>query len=393
MKRIICAFLALLLSFCTCLASGAPSDEACLMPGDKGYEVKAIQTVLKNKKYYGGEVDGIYDRATLEAVNAYLADNGFDADGTVTREVLSLMGLYSADETTKQCMLKSDEKLRLTASSKGKVLASLKAGGTYQLISSSKGWSKIRLNGVGVEGYVRTSKIVRTDSNKTVLVAPNRSMARGEQSADVVTLQKRLTELGYYDYTPSGSYGSVTYMAIRAFQSHNSLERTGVASIETLELLFSDEAQPRDLVLEENEISKDVCAPGESIQEQMADYAQTLLGIPYILGAKGPKAYDCSGFTSRVFRDFGIEIPRSAYAQGHTSSVGKKIENIKDLQVGDMVFFNTNPNDGDECDHVGIFVGENRFVHASFAEGEIIVSDITKHYWKKIFSWGRRVEM
>jgi len=363
------------------------------MPGDKGYEVKAIQTVLKNKKYYGGEVDGIYDRATLEAVNAYLADNGFDADGTVNREVLSLMGLYSGDETTKQCVLKSDEKLRLTASSKGKVLASLKAGGTYQLIRSSKGWSKIRLNGVGVEGYVRTSKIVRTDSNKTVLVAPNRSMARGEQSADVVTLQKRLTELGYYDYTPSGSYGSVTYMAIRAFQSHNSLERTGVASIETLELLFSDEAQPRDLVLEENEISKDVCAPGESIQEQMADYAQTLLGIPYILGAKGPKAYDCSGFTSRVFRDFGIEIPRSAYAQGHTSSVGKKIENIKDLQVGDMVFFNTNPNDGDKCDHVGIFVGENRFVHASFAEGEIIVSDITKHYWKKIFSWGRRVEM
>ena len=391
MKKLICAILVVLLALSACVAYGAP--EICLMPGDKGNEVKALQTVLKNKKYYQGDVNGIYDRNTLKAVNAYLADNGFEENGNVTREVLTLMGLHSGAQSKKQCVLKSDEKLRLTASSRGKVLVSLCSGDSFELISSSKGWSKIRLNGVGVEGYVRTSKIKSSNTNKTELIPPSRSVARGEQSADVVTIQKRLTELGYYDYTPSGSYGSVTYMAIRAFQSHNCLEVTGVASIETLGLLFSDEAQPRDYVIEENEISKDVCAPGESIQEQMADYAQTLLGIPYILGAKGPKAYDCSGFTSRVFRDFGIEIPRSAYAQGYTNSVGEKITKIADLQVGDMVFFNTNPNDGDKCDHVGIYVGESRFVHASFAEGEIIVSDITKHYWRKIFSWGRRVAM
>ena len=392
MKKLICAILTVLLISCACIAYSAP-NEVYLMPGDKGYEIKALQTVLKNKKYYSGEVNGIYDRSTLEAVNAYLAENGFEANGNVTREVLSLMGLYSGAQGKKQCVLKSDEKLRLTASSKGKVLAALKSGESYELISSSKGWSKIRLGGVGVEGYVRTSKIVSTDINKTELIPPGRSVARGEQSSDVVTLQKRLTDLGYYDYTPSGSYGSVTYMAIRAFQGHNRLEVTGVASIETLDLLFSDEAQPRDLMIEENETSKDVCAPGESIQEQMADYAQTFLGIPYILGAKGPKAYDCSGFTSRVLRDFGIELPRPCYSQGYSNSVGEKIKKIKDLQVGDLVFFNTNLNDGDKCDHVGIYVGENRFVHASFAEGEIIVSDITKHYWAKIFAWGRRVEL
>ena len=367
------------------------SANTALLPGDKGYEVKAIQTVLKNKKLYSGEVDGIYDKETHEAVKQFILSNSLEGE-EVSLEVLEAMGLYSGKDAAQSCSVKAKEKLRLTASSKGKVLAALDNGAKAFIISSSKGWTKIRLDGVGVEGYVRTSSILKKKGDSTELTVPERSISRGESNADVVTLQKRLIELGYYDYTPSGSFGSVTYMAVRAFQQHNSLEVNGVATIETLQLLFSDEAQPRDLVLTQTEDDPhSVYSPGDDIREQIADYSQTFLGIPYILGAKGPRAYDCSGYLSKVYRDFGIQLPRSAYEQGYSSETGKKIKKIADLRVGDIVCFNTNATDGDRCDHVGIFLGENRFAHASFAEGEIIVSDITKYYWKNIFSWGKRV--
>ncbi len=391
MKKIICAVLAVVITL-GCIPALA-QQEAALMPGDKGYEVKAVQAVLQKQKLYNGQLNGIYDRQTQMAIVAFQVANNLAPNGRVDGQMLIALGLHSDAMVKSNCVIKKAESLRLTASNKGLVLAELKAGTNVQLISSSKGWSQIRLNGVGVEGYVRTSIISSSSADlATELVAPRRSISRGEQNADVATLQQRLIELGYYDYSPSGSYGSATYMAVRSFQKYNSLEVTGVASIETLQVLFSQDAQPKDLIVNEQiDHSHDVYVQGDIIQEQLADFSQTFLGLPYILGAKGPKAYDCSGFTSRVFREFGIELPRPAYGQGYTNSVGQKITKINDLRVGDLVFFNTNPNDGDKCDHVGIFIGEGRFVHASFAEGQIIISDIYKYYWKDIFSWGRRV--
>ena len=396
MKKLICAVMAVVLMLaCVPVLAQQEAREASLRPGDKGYEVRAVQTVLQKQKFYTGEISGVYDRNTEQGIQAYQQANSLEPDGIVDKEILVLLGLHSNDEVKCDGVLKADESLRLTASNKGNELALIKAGTSVELIKSSKGWSKIRLNGVGVEGYVRTSKIytIASDSS-TKLVAPQRSLARGESNADVAILQQRLIELGYYEYSPSGSYGSVTYMAIRSFQSNSGLEVTGVASIETMQVLFSDEAQPRDVIIKDNESDPHgVYVQGDLVQEQMADFAQTFLGIPYILGAKGPNAYDCSGFTSKVFKEFGVTLPRPAYGQGYTNSVGRKITKIADLRVGDLVFFNTNLNDGDKCDHVGIFIGEGRFVHASFSEGKIIISDINKYYWRDIFSWGRRVEL
>lgn len=395
MKKLFCAVMAVVLMLvCVPVLAYQEAQEASLRPGDKGYEVRAIQTILQKQKYYTGEISGIYDRNTEKAVKEYQQDNTLENDGIVNKEMLVLLGLHSGSQVKCDGVLKANESLRLTASNKGKELALIQAGTNVELIKSSKGWSLIRLNGVGVEGYIRTSRIYTvTSDNSTKLVAPQRSLARGESSADVATLQQRLTELGYYEYSSSGSYGSVTYMAIRAFQKNNDLEITGVASIETMQVLFSDEAQPKDIALSDKEADPHgVYVQGDLVQEQMADFAQTFLGIPYILGAKGPNAYDCSGFTSKVFKEFGVTLPRPAYGQGYTNSVGQKITKIADLRVGDLVFFNTNLNDGDKCDHVGIFIGEGRFVHASFSEGQIIISDINKYYWRDIFSWGRRVE-
>ena len=63
-----------------------------------------------------------------------------------------------------------------------------------------------------------------------------------------------------------------------------------------------------------------------------------------------------------------------------------------DLKAGDLVFFNTVSDDADKCDHVGIYIGSNKFIHASSGKGEVTTSEISNgNYYARTFSWGRRV--
>ena len=124
--------------------------------------------------------------------------------------------------------------------------------------------------------------------------------------------------------------------------------------------------------------------------QQIADYAKQFLGVPYVLGGNGPKVFDCSGYTKYVYAHFGISIPRTAYTQGYWNQ-GTKITSISDLQVGDLVFFNT-MNDSDLCDHAGIYLGNGQVAHASSgSQRKVIISSMTSSYYKTHFSWGRRI--
>ncbi len=98
----------------------------------------------------------------------------------------------------------------------------------------------------------------------------------------------------------------------------------------------------------------------------LLDYAYSYLGRPYVWGAKGPYSFDCSGYTSYVYKMIGIYIP--SYT-GDQVRYGKAVSK-EDLQPGDLVFFNTYMDYG----HVGIYVGNNKFIHASTTKGVTITS-------------------
>ena len=68
------------------------------------------------------------------------------------------------------------------------------------------------------------------------------------------------------------------------------------------------------------------------------------------------------------------------------------IETIKELEAGDIVFFNTNKRDGDICDHSGLYIGEGNFIHCSSAKGKVIISTLEEGYYNEVFSWGRRIK-
>jgi len=116
--------------------------------------------------------------------------------------------------------------------------------------------------------------------------------------------------------------------------------------------------------------------------------AKSLLGIKYVWGATGPYTYDCSGFTQKIYRDAGINIPRVSREQAR---VGAYIP-FNALRRGDMVFFDTHKRRSGKVTHVGIYLGNNNFIHASSAAKKVVIFNFDeKPYYKKRFLWGRRV--
>ncbi len=107
-------------------------------------------------------------------------------------------------------------------------------------------------------------------------------------------------------------------------------------------------------------------------------------GVPYKNGGMTRKGVDCSGFVYLTYLDrFGLAIPRTTQYQ---SQVGTSISRSQ-LQAGDLVFFKT----GFKARHVGIYLANNQFVHASTSKG-VMVSSLDSYYWKDKYWQARRIE-
>ena len=116
--------------------------------------------------------------------------------------------------------------------------------------------------------------------------------------------------------------------------------------------------------------------------------AMGMMGIPYKWGGATPEAgFDCSGFVQFVFRQAtGVILPRSSFDQvRHGISVARD-----ELEPGDLVFFNTLRA---PFSHVGIYIGENRFIHAPSRGKTVEIVDLTNSYWQKRYNGARRLPL
>jgi len=111
-----------------------------------------------------------------------------------------------------------------------------------------------------------------------------------------------------------------------------------------------------------------VCKPNrENIQELLLSY----LGKPYVWAEEGPDAFDCSGLTYNIYGKMGVEIPRTASEQ---AKMGRHIP-FQELEYGDLIFFGTTNRRSQYISHVGIYLGENWFAHASSKDRKVTVSN------------------
>ena len=118
--------------------------------------------------------------------------------------------------------------------------------------------------------------------------------------------------------------------------------------------------------------------------------AMNFLGVPYRRGGNSAEqGFDCSGFTRFVFENsIGLVLPRRADQQAQTA--GLQSVKREELKAGDLVFFNTMRR---AFSHVGIYVGEGKFIHAPRTGGEVRVEDMRAAYWSKRFNGARRAEV
>jgi len=116
--------------------------------------------------------------------------------------------------------------------------------------------------------------------------------------------------------------------------------------------------------------------------------AKRYLGRRYVWGAEGPNSFDCSGFTQYVMRKSkGIKIPRVSRRQAY---YGKYVSR-RNLKPGDLIFFDTSRRRRGYVNHVGIYIGNNKFIHASSARHRVVITSLERPFYKARFKWGRRI--
>jgi len=118
--------------------------------------------------------------------------------------------------------------------------------------------------------------------------------------------------------------------------------------------------------------------------------AMNFLGVPYRRGGESAEeGFDCSGFTRHIFElSLGLVLPRRADQQANQAGLLQVARD--ELKPGDLVFFNTMRR---AFSHVGIYVGDGKFIHSPRAGGEVRVEDMRQAYWKKRFNGARRADL
>jgi NlpC/P60 family protein len=123
----------------------------------------------------------------------------------------------------------------------------------------------------------------------------------------------------------------------------------------------------------------------DTLAGDVVDFAATLIGRPYVWGAEGPDAFDCSGLTQYVYQQFGIDLPRRAISQ---SQIGDSAG--RTFQRGDLLFFSTD-SDQSLVTHVGIYEGGGVMIDASKRHGKVRRDDLDDPFWVERFLFARRV--
>lgn len=268
----------------------------------------------------------------------------------------------------------------------------------------ANGWAFISTD--SVSGWIRADKLTAEETNQTSTEQTNTTepaeqtpattepqtgyisassvnvRASASTSANVVTTLTRNTEVtiegeenGWTRITTStgvSGYVSSEYISDEQVQATNRSDTERTQKIVELPNTATD-------VTETEEVNTVV-----NKGEEVVDYAKTLLGKDYVYGGVGPNSFDCSGFTQYVYKKFGINLSHSASAQANIGTTVSK----SDLQLGDMVFFSQG---GSSIGHVGIFVGNNSFIHAANPQKGVVITSLADGYYTSNYKTAKRV--
>ena len=235
---------------------------------------------------------------------------------------------------------------------------------------------------------INTLALKEANNLKTDVLRPNQTLVIPEQAKKIAI------------YRPDPHIKPESYLVKNNDCLFSIAKKTGlsVTEIKRINRLRTNRLKiGQKLVLSNPTIIMEVAVKGEDAdrgllgkwnslneRKKVVRVAKGFLGTPYRFGGSSIRGLDCSAFVKKVYQFFNVNLPRTAREQSH---VGKRVPR-DELKEGDLVFFNVRR----AFDHVGIYVGNNKFVHASFRSKEVRVDSLESTYYDKHFSRAIRVK-
>ena len=365
-----------------------------LMLGDEGDDVYSVQDRLYEMGYLSTKPTGYFGENTEKAVKNFQKNNELSADGKVGVETKDLMfngdavpNIWGTGDSSETLIPYQERLIKLG-------YLSGEADGEYGSNTKSAVKRFQDRNGLTTDGYLgpKTIEILMSDE------AVENAYAIGDDCYDVEKIQKRLYNYGYIRKSGiTGYYGSATEYAVKAFQKRNDLTADGRVGRKTLKALNSDDAKKPSSSYEfygeggsgsgsssgsgSGSGNSDVDTSGASV-EKLVNAAKSRLGCKYVLGAKGPNQFDCSGLVYWCLNKAGIK-------QSYLTSYGwrsvtkyKRINDLDDLKAGDIIVF---------YGHVGIIVSDSDMIDASSSRGEVVRRSFHGSWSRRNFICGYRI--
>ena len=282
--------------------------------------------------------------------------------------MLALFCLAAAGEFTAACaaaqkvyVSSNTLKVYKKAQTSSSVLGTMGYGEKLTRIATSGNWAKVK-NSSGAVGYCKKSGLSTKNLNsikKTVYInAANTKVYKLPSTSSKVLMRLKLNSKytavaktadgNWYRLKNGGNYGYVQ------------VKHTSASKVAVVKTTKADE---------------------------IVQLARNQVGKSYAYGAEGPNKFDCSGLTYYVYKNAaGKTLKRESKAQASDGRF-KKISAYSSVKKGDLLCFDTGSG---YVDHVGVYIGDGKMVHASQSKGEVITSDLSS-YWKKAFICARRI--
>lgn len=362
--------------------------------GDSGEDIGRIQNRLYELGYLATAdlVTGNFGDTTEAAIIKLQEVNALTPDGKAGHQTINL--LYS-DEIKPNLLAYGDKsEVVLASQQRLKDLGYLTTtpDGTYGNDTSVAVKQFQSKNDLVVDGYLGPSTRIALNASTAL---PN-GFGLGDQGESVERVQQLLSKLGYLNSANiTGYYGEVTEKAVKQFQSTNSLSADGSVGMMTMGKLTGTEAKKAPSNSGKTGTSggstpKKNDSGGQSGGtttvtgsgvDSLLSVAASKVGKPYVYGAKGPNAFDCSGFIYWCLNQVGVK--QSYLTSSGWRSVGKytKITSFSNLQAGDIIVVSG---------HVGIVAGGGQVIDASSSNGRVVKRSLNS-WWSNNFICGWRI--